>query len=161
MKKILFLVFIMSMMLNNSFAQTPPNRCVKDTFLLDLSGKIFNSVSINTNPDWEITVNCLMKATIETHLIFEPENKSNNMNPNLSCEINILKDGNQLYNMLDNNGRIGTWEQYRSESIKLDHISKNFKLAVQLKYCTMQPSIDAKLKMKRGSYILVILQPHN
>jgi hypothetical protein len=160
MKKILFLLFAVSV-INNSFAQTAVKPCVKDTFFLDLTGKIFSSVSITTNPDWEITVNCLMKATIETHLIFEPENKGGNMYPNLSCEINILKDGNQLYNLFDNNGRIGTWEQSRSETIWLDHINKNFKLAVQLKYCVMKPSIDAKLKMKPGSYMLVILQPHN
>ncbi len=158
MKKILFLLFALSMS-KASFAQMN-KPCVRDTFYLDLTGKIFNSVSTTTNPDWEITVNCLMKATIETHIIFEPENKGN-ANPNLSCEINILKDGNQLYNLFDNNGRISNWEQSRGETIWLDHISKNFKLAVQVKYCVMNPSIDAKLKMKPGSYMLVILQPHN
>jgi hypothetical protein len=160
MKKILFLLFTTTL-LNTAFAQTAVKPCVKDTFLLDLSGKIFTSVSINTNPDWEIAVNCLMKATIETHIIFEPDNKGNSTNPNLTCEINVLKDGAQLYNLLDNSGPIGTWELNRTETIKLDHLSKNFKLAVELKYCTMRPSIDAKLKMKKGSYILVILQPHN
>jgi hypothetical protein len=161
MKKILFLL-IFSSLTNISIAQNfiKPAPCVKDTFYLDLTGKILNSGSLTTNPDWVISVNCLMKATIETKLIFEPEEKGSNPNPNLACEINILKDGNQLYNMMDSKGALPNWEQTRQEKIKLDHISKNFQMAVQLKLCTTTPSNDARLKMKYGSYILVILQPH-
>ena len=161
MKKLFFLLVFASIT-NLSIGQNllKPAPCVKDTFYLDLTGKILNSGSITTNPDWIISVNCLMKASIETKLIFEPEEKGSNSNPNLTCEINILKDGNQLYNMMDSKGTLTGWEQTRHEKIKLDHISKNFQMAVQLKLCTTSPSNDARLKMKNGSYILVILQPH-
>lgn len=161
MKKIIVvLIFCATTSVSSAQNLIKPAPCVKDTFFLDLTGKIFNSGSTNINPDWIISVNCLMKATIETKLIFEPEEKGSSTNPNLACEINILKDGNQLYNMIDSKGPMVNWEQTRQEKIKLDHISKNFQLGIQLKLCTTSPSNDARLKMKYGSYILVILQPH-
>jgi hypothetical protein len=158
MKKITLLLFF-CFAFNVSFAQITA-KCARDTFFIDLTGKIFSSVTTTVNPDWIITINCLSKVSIETKLIFEPEDKGSDPNPNLTCEINILKDGNQLYNLIDAKGPSTYWEQVKQEKIKLDHINKNFQLAVQLKYCTTNPSNDARLKMKNGSYIMVIVQPH-